>query len=143
MNVSPRHLDEAGKSEICARLTEALGGYLRNVVRESGLTCAVCTGPVAEGYATCYRCHHDQNRHGDRLAAHGRHVLVVDDTWATGSRAQSAALALKSAGAEAVTVLVLARWLNPQDGTPTARFLRRAWPESYDPRLCPVSAACS
>jgi hypothetical protein len=70
-------------------------------------------------------------------AVKGQHVLVIDDTWTTGSRAQSAVLALRQAGAAAVTVLVLARWLNPQD-VPTARFLRRTWPDSFDPTQCPV-----
>jgi hypothetical protein len=41
----------------------------------------------------------------------GKHVLVVDDTWGSGDKAQSAALALKSAGASTVTMLCAARWL--------------------------------
>ena len=37
------------------------------------------------------------------------HVLVVEDSWVTGSHAQSAAVALRDAGAEYVTVLSIAR----------------------------------
>lgn len=44
-------------------------------------------------------------------AVRGKHVLVVDDTWTTGASIQSAAAALKLAGAESVTGLCAARWL--------------------------------
>lgn len=44
-------------------------------------------------------------------AISGQHVLVVDDTWVSGGKAQSASLALKEAGAAAVTVFCVARWL--------------------------------
>ena len=43
-------------------------------------------------------------------------VLLLDDTWTTGSRAQSAAAALKVAGAARVVVVVLGRHLGPLDG---------------------------
>jgi hypothetical protein len=42
----------------------------------------------------------------------GRTVLIIDDTWTTGSHAQSAAAALKSAGARGVGVLAMGRWMN-------------------------------
>jgi phosphoribosylpyrophosphate synthetase len=54
----------------------------------------------------------------------GRHVLVLDDIWTTGSNAQSASLALRAAGAAAVSVLVIGRWLNPSY-PPTKAFLAR------------------
>ncbi len=51
----------------------------------------------------------------DRFAAPRRlpqaRVLLLDDTWTTGSRAQSAAAALKLAGAARVVVVVLGRHL--------------------------------
>jgi predicted amidophosphoribosyltransferase len=43
-------------------------------------------------------------------------VLLLDDTWTTGSRAQSAAAALKLAGAGRVVVVVLGRHLGERDG---------------------------
>lgn len=43
-------------------------------------------------------------------------VLLLDDTWVTGARAQSAAYCLKQAGAHKVVVLVLARQINPDYG---------------------------
>jgi predicted amidophosphoribosyltransferase len=42
----------------------------------------------------------------------GRRVLLIDDTWTTGASAQSAAAALKAAGAGAVAAVVVGRYLN-------------------------------
>lgn len=44
----------------------------------------------------------------------GRHVLLVEDTWVSGSSAQSAAVVLHRAGAARVTVLCVARMLTAQ-----------------------------
>ena len=46
----------------------------------------------------------------DRLT--GQAVLLIDDTWTTGSSAQSAAAALKHAGAGPVAAVVIGRHLN-------------------------------
>ena len=59
-------------------------------------------------------------RVGDPVA--GRDVLVVDDTWVSGGSAQSAAAALKLAGARRVAIVVLGRHVNPADPA-SARFL--------------------
>jgi hypothetical protein len=45
----------------------------------------------------------------------GADILVVDDTWVSGGSAQSAAAALKLAGARRVAVVVLGRHVNPAD----------------------------
>jgi predicted amidophosphoribosyltransferase len=55
---------------------------------------------------------------GDRFSLgsdslNGRHLLIIDDTWTTGGHAQSLALSARAAGAGAVTIVVLARWLDP------------------------------
>jgi predicted amidophosphoribosyltransferase len=42
----------------------------------------------------------------------GQSVLLIDDTWTTGASAQSAAAALKAAGAERVAAVVIGRHLN-------------------------------
>ena len=42
----------------------------------------------------------------------GAAVLLIDDTWTTGASAQSAAAALKAAGASTVAALVIGRYLN-------------------------------
>lgn len=61
-----------------------------------------------------------------------RYKNAIDDTWATGNHVQSAASALKAAGAGSVAVLVLGRHLNRSYGdTAThveqARLRRFSW----------------
>jgi hypothetical protein len=60
--------------------------------------------------------------HGDRdldparyaaLAGQGATILLLDDTWTTGASAQSAAMALRQAGAGKVVVVVLGRHVTP------------------------------
>ncbi|MFC9971695.1 hypothetical protein ACFVH6_12450 [Spirillospora sp. NPDC127200] len=64
----------------------------------------------------------------------GAHVLLLDDTWTKGGHAQSAALALRKAGAEKVSVLVAARWVNP--GYRDNSAFIKALPD-YEPDICP------
>jgi len=45
----------------------------------------------------------------------GADVLLVDDTWVSGASAQSAAAALKTAGAHRVALVVLGRHIDPAD----------------------------
>lgn len=72
----------------------------------------------------------------------GCHVLVVDDTWVSGDKSQSAALALRAAGARAVTILCLARWLSWSYSIEHERLIR-ASTAPYDALLCPVTGgAC-
>ncbi len=66
----------------------------------------------------------------------GQHVLLVDDTWASGGHAESASGALKRAGATRVTILVLARWLSPHRGE-TSDFMKNELIQVFDPDLCP------
>ena len=54
----------------------------------------------------------------------GTDVLLVDDTWVSGGSAQSAAAALKAAGARRVALVVLGRHVDPADPR-SAEFLRR------------------
>ena len=53
----------------------------------------------------------------------GADVLLVDDTWVSGGSAQSAAAALKAAGARRVALVVLGRHVDPADPR-SAGFLR-------------------
>jgi hypothetical protein len=68
----------------------------------------------------------------------GQHVLILDDTWTTGSTAQSAALAVRRAGATAVSVMVVGRWLST-DRRLTADFIGTRLHREYDPDICPVT----
>jgi hypothetical protein len=68
----------------------------------------------------------------------GETVLLVDDTWTTGANAQSAAEALKSAGAGAVAAVVIGRHVN-RDWDENDRRLR-ALP-GFDWNRCALCAA--
>lgn len=72
----------------------------------------------------------------------GKHVLVVDDTWVSGGKSQSAAIALKDAGATAVTILCVARWLSQTYGE-DHRLMIKDVTSPYDAATCPVTGgAC-
>ncbi len=64
-------------------------------------------------------------------------VLLLDDSWVSGASAQSAAAALKRAGAGRVAVIVLGRHLDPADRLGAALAARLA-PGPYDPGRCAV-----
>jgi hypothetical protein len=67
----------------------------------------------------------------------GASVLVLDDTWVSGASAQSAAAALKIAGARHVAVVVLGRHVNPAD--PRARAFAGALAgRGFDSATCAV-----
>ena len=73
----------------------------------------------------------------DRAVVDGRHVLVVEDTWVVGGKSQSAAVAIKQAGAARVTVLCAARWLR-SDWDDHRALIGRVT-EPYDAWRCPVT----
>ena len=228
-------LSTTGRQEIETRLVAEMGGYLRNTVRETQVTCQICATPVGPRYDLCRRCDQDRYRfceeladlvvpvcygikgeqsgfqmysyedlvtpdprsrirlsmlllstlglHGDCLEdalnqevdrwaivpstrpdrpgehplrvvarqtgldrrfpeielaprsdvlldervtsasrfavtagnVQGRHVLLIEDTWTSGTKCQSAALTLRHAGAATVTILAVARWLRPTE----------------------------
>lgn len=72
-----------------------------------------------------------------RSRVEGQHVLLVDDTWTSGCKMQSAALALRSAGAATITALCVARWC--RDDWPDHRALLDSCTEPYDAMVCPVN----
>ncbi len=61
-------LSATGRRTIRERLVAEVGGYLRNVVRESHMTCAVCATPIKPAFDLCLRCRRDQQEFGDDLA---------------------------------------------------------------------------
>jgi hypothetical protein len=67
----------------------------------------------------------------------GASVLLLDDTWVSGASAQSAAAALKLAGAGHVAIVVLGRHLNPADPR-AGPLLAGLEPAPYDPSVCAV-----
>jgi len=66
----------------------------------------------------------------------GESVLLIDDTWTTGANAQSAAAALKRAGAGAVAVVVIGRHLKRDWSHNDARLRAVARPFDWDTCAC-------
>jgi predicted amidophosphoribosyltransferase len=64
------------------------------------------------------------------------HVMLVDDTWTSGGHAQSAVLALRKAGADKVSLLVVARWIK-EDFAHNKDFVEQLAGHDYDPGVCP------
>jgi hypothetical protein len=63
-----RRLSATGRRTICERLVAEVGGYLRNVVCEPHVTCAVCATPIKPAFDLCLRCWRDQQEFGASLA---------------------------------------------------------------------------
>lgn len=69
----------------------------------------------------------------------GMHVLLLDDTWVTGSAAQSVAGALKLAGAAEVTIMALGKFLR-SDWGPNQEFIAAgALANHYELDVCPAT----
>ena len=64
----------------------------------------------------------DEGKYEPARQLAGEDVLLVDDTWTTGANAQSAALALKAAGAGAVGVVVIGRHIHDDYGNTAQRL---------------------
>jgi hypothetical protein len=72
------------------------------------------------------------------------HVLLIDDTWVSGSRVRSATLALRRDGAAAVSALSLARWLSTDWEPRVTQWARSTFTaKDFDPDICPwTGSAC-
>jgi hypothetical protein len=79
----------------------------------------------------------DLDRFRAGQAAAGASVLLIEDTWVSGASAQSAAAALRLAGACHVAIVVLGRHVNPADPGAIPLAARLA-PAPYDPACCAV-----
>jgi len=66
-----------------------------------------------------------------------KHVILFDDTWTSGGHMESASAALKAAGAETVTGLVVARWVVPSWANTKA--VMDVFADAFDPDICPYS----
>jgi hypothetical protein len=63
-------------------------------------------------------------------------VLLLDDTYVSGARAQSAAAALRLAGAHRVLIVPLGRVIRPDTLTGHASLLRRSRTSRAGPHRC-------
>ena len=82
----------------------------------------------------------DGDRYVPQRSLAGQNVLLVDDTWASGAHAQSAAYALKQAGAGKVAMVVIGRHVNPgwEVAGKSSRALLEALPRDFDWEICAV-----
>jgi predicted amidophosphoribosyltransferase len=105
-------------------------------------------GPIAHRYERLLRPtdqvkagrDYDERRYAAERTVAGENVLLIDDTWATGGHAQSAANTLKEAGANAVGLVVIGRHIQPGwtvDDVPSSELLR-ALPQTFDWSTCCV-----
>ena len=88
----------------------------------------------AEHEPSDHRFHPDWFRSAPWSVA-GARVLVVDDTWTTGARAQSLAHGLKTAGADRVGVVVLGRRIRPEH-EPSRPLLKAIEKPLFDLTTC-------
>jgi hypothetical protein len=79
----------------------------------------------------------DVNRFRPDRTAAGAHVLLIEDSWVSGASAQSAAAALKLAGASRVAIVVLGRHMDPVDPLAGPLAARLA-PAGYQESKCAV-----
>jgi len=79
---------------------------------------------------------YDLNRFRARRPLNGSSVLLIDDTWTTGASTQSAACALKEAGAGRVGVVVIGRHINREYGDNAGHL--KALPRPFDWATCAV-----
>jgi hypothetical protein len=120
--------------------THPVAALARQVSRnnESGNRLLLGTGP---GFSTPPErtVRHDRfsvpAQHVGRVE--GRRVLLIDDTWTTGAKVQSAAVALHDAGAISVTALCVARWC--RDDWPDHKALLDGCTAPYDALICPTT----
>jgi predicted amidophosphoribosyltransferase len=66
----------------------------------------------------------------------GRRVLVVDDTYTTGSRSQSAAACLRLAGAHVVAIVPIGRLIHPDHNDATRALWARQHMEGFELSRC-------
>jgi hypothetical protein len=87
----------------------------------------------------------DERRYVADADAGGRRIVLLEDTWVTGGRALSAAAALRAAGALAVVVVALGRFINADHGENAKRVakLPRWSPTVCAAPACLVSGAAS
>jgi predicted amidophosphoribosyltransferase len=88
----------------------------------------------------------DPNRFRSIADLSGKSVLLLDDTWATGGHAQSAAYALTAAGAQKVALVVIGRHIRRdfepvRDSGDACGDLLDALPEDFSWAACAVHAS--
>jgi hypothetical protein len=86
---------------------------------------------------------YDESRYVAPERLDGMDVLLIDDTWTAGGHAQSAAHALRAAGADHVGAIVIGRHVNPawEVAGKTSGELLATLPKAFDWSTCAVHGA--
>jgi hypothetical protein len=79
----------------------------------------------------------------ERARLRGRRVVLLDDTLTTGATAQSAAAAVRAAGASAVAIVVLGRVVRPAASYREARYWASVDVAPYRPDRCCITGCGS
>lgn len=69
----------------------------------------------------------------------GRHVVVVDDAWTTGAKAEGVAMAARQAGAVEVTIIPVGRIVN-REYAPTSALREHLGSEPWRVDVCPATS---
>jgi hypothetical protein len=123
---TPDRDEQRGNLRLIAELCTPISGRFERLL--------VPTGEVPPGRA------YNPGRFACNENLAGKDALLVDDTWASGGHAQSAAAALLEAGAETVGLVVFGRHVQPTwvvDGQTNGDLLA-ALPRAFDWETCAV-----
>jgi predicted amidophosphoribosyltransferase len=112
---------------------------VRDLVKVTADRCAEILSPNPKYTAGSREAHDDRFLVSAQL--HGEPVLLIDDQWTSGGRAQSAAAALKAAGSGAVAVVVLGRhfdrsWDRPDLRAAAENYYRAACSQGWSWDSC-------
>lgn len=99
--------------------------------------------PTGEGSTNPRQVDPDRYQRAPDVSIDGSSVLLLDDTWATGGHAESAAGALLTAGAANVSLVVIGRHIQPgwepiQGSGETCHDIYEKLPEQFDWEACAV-----
>jgi hypothetical protein len=75
-------------------------------------------------------------------AVDGARIVVLDDTWTTGARAQSAASALQSHGARVIAIVVVGRLVHPGHSPVALKWWRDQAARRFSVDRCCLEACC-
>jgi hypothetical protein len=112
--------DAAGVESFAVVTTVPSSDVERGTAHPLGGLVSELVGPVRDRYEPALRRsavevaphRFSAQKYAPRREMTGSSVLLIDDTWTTGANAQSAAAALKAAGASAVAAVVIGRHVN-------------------------------